>query len=171
MTSLVRERVHGREITLVPLSPEWRWPFEEEVEWLTLFIAADTNESDDARIAAFAGEALRHRCAYMSAWGRGCERVENVFDTAYIADPRHQDHGDERDWSDEIPFLMTTSHPRDSLASALWFALTQALPDMEHISYAEAATSKIVVLAQPHYLDSVRDYLLDQERLDRDSDE
>jgi hypothetical protein len=166
-----RERVYGRQIVLAELGPDWRWPLQSDVEWLTLFVAADADDVESGLIRSFAEDVLRHRCAYLSAWGQDSGRVETIFDDVYVSDSRHRYQRRTIDWSDEIPFLMTTSHERESLASALSFALVTAFPDMESLSLEEALQSTIVVLAEQRCLGDVRAYLVDQERLERDADE
>lgn len=54
---------------------------------------------------------------YVCAWGPGCERVHDIVD-------------EERDGgSEDNRVLMTTWHANESLADALWFVLTCAIPD------------------------------------------
>lgn len=158
---LGQERIHGRRIVLGRLGHDWRLPAPPPV-WFTLFVAADAAVVDAEVLWAFAEEALLHRCAYVSTWGPGCERLHDVFDDVFL---------DQHPKADGDPFLMTTWHTDEPLGTALWFGLTQTIPTHSSKSYEDAAASVIVVAADDDRYDAVRELLLDQDEIDRESSE
>src|SRR6266511_4271195 len=115
-----------RQVLLIDLSDDWTWPPEAGIEWFTAFIAADATKVTVDAVTSLATGMLSHRCAYVSVWGPDCERVHDIFDEVYVQDYPHPLVGHEQAWSPDLPFLMTTWHESESLASALWFALYNA---------------------------------------------
>lgn len=157
-----------REVVLIGLQG-WSWPAGAGVDWYTAFIAADARDVSVERVSALANAMLSHRCAYVSVWGPGCERVHDIFDEVFVERSYlQQGHDSISEWSQDIPFLMTTWHEHESLASALRFALYTAIPSDD--GYYEERPPTFVALAEPQYRDSVRGLILDRERLDRESD-
>ena len=156
---------HHREVLLAELGDDWQWPLDLEIEWIVAFTAADARATSDPLIREFARELVSHRCAYVCAWGPNCERVHAQADLAYL-------DAIEAGGEASVPFLMTTGHAEESLASALWFASTTAFPSdsPEHPSYQDRPTA-FVAFAAARYLSEVRELLLDPERLDRESDD
>lgn len=80
-------------------------------------LAWDARGATDAELAAVAGRLLRAGCVYAVCWGPDCERVHLAFDLADV------------EWRPDGPWAVTTGHPRDPLAEAIWFALFCAWPD------------------------------------------
>lgn len=154
---------HHRDVTLAELGDDWQWPFGTGVEWFVAFIAADARGTSDLQIVALAQEMVKHSCTYVCAWGPGCDRVEALADLAYT-------EAAETSGEDSLPFLMTTAHAGESLASALWFASATAFPGdgPDHPRYQDRPTA-LVALAAARYLPEVRALLLDPARLDRES--
>jgi hypothetical protein len=151
---------------LVELREDWQWPAEGMPQWSVVFIAADARGVPGPLIRAFAREMLRHDCTYVCAWGLESGRVHDEADSAYLEVTG-------ADGEESIPFLMTTWHDDESLASALWFAFVSASPSDEHYDdgrYANEPTA-FVAFASPQYVDEVRALLLNPERLDRESDD
>jgi hypothetical protein len=161
----------GPDVLLVDLI-DWRWPAEVGVEWFTAFVAGDARGASDETIRALATAMLPQRCACMAAWGPDCRRVHRWFDDAYVTWPSHRHFrrwGRWRTtWSEEIPFLMTTDHEGESLASALWDAAYVAWPSGD--GYFEDRRPTFVALVEPPFRDEVRELLLDAERLTREGE-
>jgi hypothetical protein len=150
------ERASGRAISFGLLDDAWQLPADCP-SWFGLFIAADATSVSTERIGVLAEQALTRKCAYVSTWGPDCEAVHDTFDDIYV-------DREQRGLSD--PFLMSTWHNKESLPSALWFALTIAYPT--HVD--EDREWPFVALSQRPWHDEVRVLLLDQERLDALSD-
>jgi hypothetical protein len=159
-----------RRVVLADLDRHWSWPFDLSVEWFIAFIAADATNVANSSIRLLAQEMLRHRCAYVCAWGPGCGRVHAVMDQVYLEFPSHKWRGSEIvQWSSEIPYLMTTWHDDESLASGLWYAHECAFPDED--GYYEETPTTFVALSGGEYRADVRSLLMDPDRLDRESDD
>jgi hypothetical protein len=161
----------GRDVLLVELI-DWLWPSEARVDWFTAFIAADARQASNEAIRSLATTMMAQRCASMSAWGPDCERVHLGFDEAYVGWPSHATSrrwGRWRTrWSEEIPFLMTTDHHDESLASALWYAAYVAWPSGD--GYYVDRPPSFVALVEPPFREEVRDLLSDLERLNREAE-
>lgn len=149
MEELGRELIHGRRIVLAELDREWRAALPAELEWITVLLVADADRVPDDAVRGLARTALARRCAWVSTWGIGCERVHDLFDDEYLAAPEGR------------PFLMSDWHADASLPSALYYGLVGAFPTGE-ASYAEARASTIVLLVQPAYANVVRRLVADQ---------
>jgi hypothetical protein len=81
------------------------------------FLAWDTHELEVSVIAAVAERLLRAGCVYACCWGPGCSRAHDIFDEV------------ELELRPGGPWALTTLHPRESLASALWFAMFSSWPE------------------------------------------
>jgi hypothetical protein len=111
-----------RQVVLIDLDQGWEWPNDADIDWFTAFLAVDAEGVASERIALLAEAMLGRRCASVSVWGADCRRVHDVFDDVYVSDPSHPSAG-AGDWSQDLPFLMSSWHERESLASSLWFSL------------------------------------------------
>lgn len=150
MDDLGFDRVHSRRIRLFDLS-RWEWQ-KPDVELFTLLVAARAPADDGTvlRIRSFAAEAIAAGCAYVCAWGDGCELVHDVFDDVSIAADR---------------FVMSTWHENDSLAGALYFALVNTLPGYDQ--FPNAPESVVVLAVEEPWLEEVRRLIADQPELAR----
>jgi hypothetical protein len=148
MDDLGVDRVHGRRIKLFELS-EWTWE-EPKVAPFILLVAADASGGGTAKIARFAADAIRSGCGYVCAWGEECEVLHDVFD--------EEAHGVDR-------FVMSTWHSEESLANALYFALTNALPDEDE--FPNAAEAAVVLAVEAPWIEEVRRLVADQDELAR----
>ena len=96
--------------------------------------------------------------------------MHHGFDSAYLDAAPPKPHGILRwrtTWSNEIPFLMTSSTADESLAEALWYAVYVAWPSGD--GYQEVRPPDFVALVQPQFRNEVRDLLVDPERLEREA--
>ena len=142
------DQVHGRRIRLFELSA-WAWQ-EPHVTPFILLVAADASGRDRVQIQRFATDAIMSGCGYVCAWGEGCELVHDVFDEAAAAVDR---------------FVMSTWHAEESLASALYFALTNAHPDEDEFPDADEAA--VVLAVEAPWIEEVRRLVADQDELAR----
>jgi hypothetical protein len=162
--------LEDRDVLLVELTDEWLWPPELQAHWFTAFVAADARGVSDETIRSLAASMLPYRRGHVTTWGPDCERVHHDFDAAYLeaAPPKpHRILRRRTTWSNEIPFLMTSSTADESLAEALWYAVYVAWPSGD--GYQEDRPPDFVALVQPQFRDEVRDLLLDAERLEREA--
>jgi len=103
---------------------------------------------DEAKIRSFAAEAVESSCAYICAWGAGCEFVHDLFDLAS---------------TDAERFVMSSWHNDEALAEALWFALCDAWPDED--AFPSAAGAPVVLAVEESWLAEVRRLMADQDEL------
>jgi hypothetical protein len=157
-----------RHVVLVDLNDGWRWPSDAELDWFTAFLAVDAEDVPGERIASLAEAMLERRCAYVSVWGSDCGRVHDIFDRVYVGDPSHPD-AEAGEWSQDLPFLVSTWHEHESLASSLWFALHAAFPTED--GYWEPRTPTFAAFAHSTYCAAVRELLLDRDLLDSEADD
>ena len=161
--------LEDRDVLLIELTDEWLWPSDLRINWFTAFLVADARGVSDEAIRSLAASMLAHHCAHVSMWGPDCERVHHGFDDAYLAAAPHRVRRWRRTkWSEEIPFLMTTSLGDERLAQALWFAVYHAWPSGD--GYYEDRPASFVALVEPRFRDEVRGLLLDPERLSREGE-
>lgn len=126
---------HGRNtyITFVPHLTELGGLIPPDSPFV-LFIGADARSLSSDEIYEVACRLIARGAVYLLAWGPGCERIEEIFDEAFVGpDPRRRD---------TEPVLMTTSHPDVTILEALNFTSTAAVPDS---SYASMCQTVVVV--------------------------
>lgn len=112
---------------------------------VVLFVgAAYSNASVD--VWGDVAERLLHRkLVYLVAWGPGCGTLEELFDEVYSY---------ARDVEETLiappgSVLMTTSHPKESMEEAVWFALNAARPSEE---YGEQFEVLLVGIGEPDWI-------------------
>ena len=81
-----------------------------------VFVACDATNIDDEYLQAFARSALNSGAVYLCAWGPDCQRIENAFD--HLVETGQAGPSN----------LLTTSHSKETLESAMWFAMSCAWP-------------------------------------------
>ena len=84
-----------------------------------LFVAGDTEQESLNDLLKFANHILDRGCVYVCTWGRGCERLHDLFDIAAI----------ERSTPESEGVLMTTWHSSETLQDALHFFVRSTTPD------------------------------------------
>jgi hypothetical protein len=103
------------------------WPTALELpsKRFRLFVAAEVSPISADVISEFAAAALNSGMVYFCAWGCDCERFHDIVDEAIV-----EDELGERWWAgpNADDTIMTTWHARDSLAEALDFFVTCAMP-------------------------------------------
>jgi hypothetical protein len=142
------DRVHGRRVKLFELSG-WAWD-DPGVQPFILFTAAHASREHEAEFRRFAAAAIESGCAYICAWGDGCELVHDAFDDAALAADR---------------FVMSTWHADESLPTALYFALTNAFPDEDE--FPNAAGAAVVLAVEEPWVEDTRRLMADQDELAR----
>jgi len=103
------------------------WPQGLEVRSrkFRMFVAADTTDLETKAISDFAREALNRGMVYLCAWGPGCERFHDIVDEVVIEDDLNERKFAGPSLTDAI---MTTWHSNESLAEAIDFFATCAMP-------------------------------------------
>ena len=86
-----------------------------------MFLAFDGRDTQDREIVNFTDIALDMGLAYLCIWGPGCERIHDLVDRVLVT--REIKSGG------NFSEIMTTWHDKETLSSALWFALNVAYPD------------------------------------------
>jgi hypothetical protein len=89
-------------------------------------IAWDARGVGVEEISAVARQLLNAGAVYVCAWGPGCERVHDVFD---------QERDGSATTANTDPVVMTTWHDDESLADAVGFVLTAAIPDAPYADH------------------------------------
>jgi hypothetical protein len=112
----------------------------------------DADAVDEAVVADAAETLLQAGAVYVCAWGRGCERVHDIVDSALV---------NAAAGSDDIPPVMTTWHSEESLAEATWFFLFAAHPD--DVYSATCGASLAITVGSSARAAEVRGALLDPE--------
>ena len=120
----------GRQVVLIDLDNDWQWPVDADLDWFIAFLAVDAVGVPSDRIASLAKAMLGRRCAYVSVWGPESQRVHDTFDRVYETEWSHP-RPEAGEWSQDVPFLMSTWHDDESLASGLWFSLMDANPSAD----------------------------------------
>jgi hypothetical protein len=89
-----------------------------------LFIACDFSKYTVDELSSFAEKMLDEGAVTICTWGKDCEKMCDIFDEIIV--------DREIETKQEIPLIMTTWHPKDSLDEALWFALNVISPIDEY---------------------------------------
>jgi len=92
--------------------------FELPSPFFACLIAWDATAASDEAVRLVAEKLVGAGCVYACCWGPDCERVHDTIDRIDIERNPSADH-----------VVMTTWHPRDSLAHVLWFLLNVTQPD------------------------------------------
>ncbi len=115
-------------LELDALRTAFDWEELEQQKFVCL-CAIDASSISRDELSSFCSRLIDLGCAYFCAWGPDCERVHDIMDRLVIGDNPPQT---------DIGCLMTTWHPRDTIAKAVFFFLSCAEPDEE---YAPAGCS------------------------------
>lgn len=112
----------------------------------TALLLADTRSLSNAAIERVAFSLLCRGLTYLCAWGPGCERVHDIFDSVFIEDG----------FSRNGRRLMTTWHDGDPLDEALEFFITSAWPLDEDFNVCQ---SLVVVVGNDDWQEQVEEHL------------
>lgn len=114
----------SRDLFLVQLLSWEDWPADLSLpsKHFCFLLAGDADSVSQEILGRLAEKALNDGCVYLCAWGPGCMRVHDSFDTRIVA----------RDMAGETPnalHVMTTWHEGETLDEALDFLTISAWPD------------------------------------------
>jgi hypothetical protein len=96
---------------------------EPQGKHYTCLCAMDATASTPGDLGTFCGYLLRSGCAYLCAWGPGCERVHDIMDEVIVGENPPQTY---------VGCVMTTWHAKDSLQDALEYFLECTVPDSDY---------------------------------------
>lgn len=85
--------------------------------------AMDARGIPDDQISVFCSHLIRLGCAYLCSWGLDCERVHDIMDREVIGSNPPDSY---------LGCLMTTWHPKESLAKVVDYFLTCTVPDEDY---------------------------------------
>ncbi len=108
-----------------------------------MLTAGDSSSAAAEVLTEFARSALTLGCVYLSAWGRGCERLHDVFDEVLTTSA-----------DGHRPGVLTTWHQGDSLAQAVEFATIYAAPDNAYLT--DARSVLVVAVGDARLCDDVK---------------
>ena len=116
-------------------------------------LAWDAGAAAEAEISQVAERLLAAGCVYICTWGRGCDRVHDIFDQADLAR------------APDGPWAMSTSHDDEPLDEAIWFFLFNAYPDP---SLADRCLSAVgVSIGMPSWAKVIRTAMKDPRAFNR----
>jgi hypothetical protein len=97
------------------------WPASVRLasRYFVCLVVADGTTETTEEVGQWAELALQQGLVYACSWGPGCEVVEDMVDWAFIGLTDHEAR----------PIVITTSHPDESVESALEFFVDEAKPD------------------------------------------
>ena len=129
------DQVTGRELLLLHTSsPVSMEAFQAPSQHSVGLLVWDSDKENVETVSVVVEQMLASGCIYLCAWGRGCERVEDIADAIVVGDYPDLSRGS---------FVMTTSHAHESLEEAILFFLRNTPP--EH-SCKESCRSGIVII-------------------------
>jgi hypothetical protein len=149
----------GRTQFLLELDSLDDWPEDVALarsKHFVLFLAMDAEDVSDEEVAALARKALDQGMVYVSAWGKGAERVHDVFEEASA------------DWdpdSDADTAILSEWHEEEPLSEALRFSVASAVPASAYEKGCRATLA--VTIGNPDWAESVREWLEDPAKLDK----
>ncbi len=166
MASVEKFRKHpesGRTMHLLEIDSLEDWPEEialPKSKHFVLFLATDSEDVHEDEISALASRCLDQGMVYLSAWGKGSERVHDLFEEAAA------------DWdpdADADTALQSEWHEDEALSEALRFAVASAIPASAYEKTCKATLA--VVVGDPDAALLAREWLAHPDALDRAADE
>ncbi len=110
-----------------------------------LLVAGDTSALSGPRLVQVCSQLLRAGARYACCLGPGADRLESAFDEAGIDV-----------YQDAEGVIMTTSHSKETLEAATWFAVNSAFPDP---AYRDGEQAVVALAIGASVGADVRDYL------------
>jgi len=89
-----------------------------------VLLAMDSTTASEDTLAVYCESLVVRGCSYFCAWGPGCERVHDIFDSQCL----HTES-----------VIMSTWHADEPLDDALWFFLRSSWPDDAYFDSTRAA--------------------------------
>jgi hypothetical protein len=96
----------------------------------TCLVAWDSRRASVDEVSKVVRYLLDAGAVYVCTWGPGCERVHDICDEAQVGP-----------FGDGEQVAMTTWHPDESLAEALWFVLDVARPEDRWVAECRATVA------------------------------
>lgn len=113
-------------------------------------LAMEADGIPDDEISTLAYRLVMSGCAYLCAWGDGCERAHGLADIQLVSMEA------ERPTAMEV---ITTSHKDEPLTEVLWYALNVAWPAKEFED--DCSSTLIITVGQPDWAETCREALRD----------
>ena len=148
---------NGRALSLVavPRPNEFRADELPVSQHFMCFLAWDASTATIDEISDLANALLRSGAVSISCWGKGCERVHDIFDELIV--------GDGAAGSGYSKSIMTTWHSRESYREAIWYALFVAQPT--DLFEATCLDSVFILVNEPDRIPGTREILHDPSNL------
>ena len=141
------DRSSGRDLLFLQASsPMSLTAFRAPSRHFVSLLVWDSVEESVETVSRVGEQLLESGCAYLCAWGEGCERVHDIFDEVFVG-------SNPNSAGDSV--VMTTWHAQESLAEALWFFLRSAFPDERYEDSCRSSVA-IVVGADDERIAAVR---------------
>ena len=153
----------GRAMFLLEIDSLDDWPEEivlPKSKQFVLFLATDAEDVHDDEITALATRCLDQGMVYLSAWGKGSERMHDSFEEAAA------------DWdpdADADTALQSEWHEDEALSEALRFAVASAIPASAYEKTCMATLA--VTVGDPDAALLIREWLADPAALDLAAEE
>ena len=129
------DRISGRDLLFLRVSePESLSVFQAPSPHCVCLLVWESVRSSVETVSHVAEQLLGSGCVYLCAWGRGCERVHDIFDEILVGT---------NSGPADASVVMTTWHADESLEEALGFFLRSAFPDER---YQDSCRSGIVIV-------------------------
>lgn len=142
----------SRELACVMVTDLADWPSEAPAKQpFVALLALDALKIADEGIDAFAARLLDQGVVYVCCWGPDCSRVHDRFDIVDL------ERGALERPDDKL--IMTTLHPHETLADALYFALNDAWPSDAYVTDQKPAL--VAVTNRPEWANEIAEVLCD----------
>ncbi len=118
--------------------------------YFVCLIAADSEDTPREKLSALVQNLVASGCAYLAAWGAGCEALHDIADQKIAElseDNRH------------LLEVMTTWHDKEPLSEALWDLLNISWPANPFEEECNAAL--VICVGQTHWAEQCREALRD----------
>ena len=113
--------------------------------YFACLVACDAQAAAPQRILPFCSALLRSGAVYVCTWGPGCDRLQDFFDVASLADDSHPGESEP---------VMTTCHADESLDDALWYLINLTSPTP---AYAPSCGATLAIsIGEPDWSERMR---------------
>jgi hypothetical protein len=121
-----------------------------ESRFFICLVVANTEDTPREELSPFIQKLFTSGCAYLLAWGKGCEAFHDLADEELVGLSERNENFQE---------VMTTWHENEPLSEVLWFALNSAWPAEP---FEEECCSLLVICVNdPEWAGQCRDALCD----------
>ncbi len=116
-----------------------------------VLLAMDATAASEDTLAAYCESLVLRGCSYLCAWGPGCERVHDIFDSQCF----HTES-----------VIMSTWHADEPLDDTLWFFLRTTWTDHAYFDSTRAAIA--ISVGSPEWASHIERRLADISSLEHD---